>query len=157
LKLSIYRIYPISYEFQKFETYLEIDLSNSKDKRKRLLLQWATPAVALGPADESGLAHLGHLAQDKTGDPPVPHRRVAHRPNPVNRQRVAGEGGARELAMEVRVPIWGIGSGEAHRSGLARGEASRRWGTSDGRPEKSWRAPTRGSWSGDELGRRSLR
>jgi hypothetical protein len=31
---------------------------------------------------------------------------------------VAGEGGARELALEVRVPIWGIGSGGAHRGGL---------------------------------------
>jgi hypothetical protein len=28
------------------------------------------------------------------------------------------EGGARELAPEVRVPIWCIGSGEAHRGGL---------------------------------------
>jgi hypothetical protein len=31
---------------------------------------------------------------------------------------VAGEGGARELAMEVGVPIWGIGSGGAHRGRL---------------------------------------
>jgi hypothetical protein len=31
---------------------------------------------------------------------------------------VAGEGGARELALEVRVLIWGIGSGGAHRGGL---------------------------------------
>jgi hypothetical protein len=32
---------------------------------------------------------------------------------------VAGEGGARELAPEVRVSIWGIGGGGAHRGGLA--------------------------------------
>jgi hypothetical protein len=31
---------------------------------------------------------------------------------------VAGEGGVRELTPEVRVPIWGIGSGGAHRGGL---------------------------------------
>jgi hypothetical protein len=31
---------------------------------------------------------------------------------------VAGEGGARELALEVRVSIWGIGGGGAHRGGL---------------------------------------
>jgi hypothetical protein len=31
---------------------------------------------------------------------------------------VVGGGGARELALEVRVPIWGIGSGGAHRGGL---------------------------------------
>jgi hypothetical protein len=32
---------------------------------------------------------------------------------------VVGEGGAREVAEEVRVPIWGIGSGGAHRGELA--------------------------------------
>jgi hypothetical protein len=32
---------------------------------------------------------------------------------------VAGEGGAREQAPEVRVPIWGIGDGGAYRGGLA--------------------------------------
>jgi hypothetical protein len=31
---------------------------------------------------------------------------------------VAGEGGARELALEVRVLIWGIGGGGAHRGAL---------------------------------------
>jgi hypothetical protein len=30
---------------------------------------------------------------------------------------VAGEGAARELALEVRVPIWGIGGGGAHGGG----------------------------------------
>jgi hypothetical protein len=40
----------------------------------------------------------------------------------------------------------------------ARGnEAGQQWGTDDGRLEKRWRAPSRGSWSGGELGRRSLR
>jgi hypothetical protein len=111
LKLSIYRIYPVSYEFQKFETYLEIDLNNSKDKRKRLLLQWATPTVALGLAGESGLAHLGLSAWDEiVVPPPIPHRRTARQLNPTNWWRVAGEGGAGELALEVRAPIWGIGN-----------------------------------------------
>jgi hypothetical protein len=54
----------------------------------------------------------------KQGAPPIPRRHVAHRPNPTDWRRVAGEVGARELALEVRVPIWGIGSGEAHRGGL---------------------------------------
>jgi hypothetical protein len=31
---------------------------------------------------------------------------------------VGGKGGARELVPEVRVPIWGIGGGGAHRGGL---------------------------------------
>jgi hypothetical protein len=31
---------------------------------------------------------------------------------------VARGGGARELALEVGVPIWGIGNGGAHRCGL---------------------------------------
>jgi hypothetical protein len=32
---------------------------------------------------------------------------------------VAGEGGAREPALGVRVLTWGIGGGGAHRGGLA--------------------------------------
>jgi hypothetical protein len=50
------------------------------------------------------------------GAPPplIPHRRAARRPNPVDRRRVGGGGGARGLVLEVRVPIWGIGSGGAH-------------------------------------------
>jgi hypothetical protein len=43
-------------------------LNNSKDKRKIALLQWATLAVALGPAGENGLAHLGLSAE--TGELP---------------------------------------------------------------------------------------
>jgi hypothetical protein len=46
------------------------------------------------------------------------HSSPAHA-SPADRRRVAGEGGARELALEVRVQIWGIGSGGAHRGGLA--------------------------------------
>jgi hypothetical protein len=53
-----------------FETYLEIDLNNSKDRRKRALLQWATPAVVLGPASESSLAHLGLSTEMKQGSSP---------------------------------------------------------------------------------------
>jgi hypothetical protein len=54
----------------------------------------------------------------KQGSPPISHWRAARRLNPADRWRVAGGGGARELALEVRVPIWGIGSGGAHRGGL---------------------------------------
>jgi hypothetical protein len=44
-----------------------------KDKRKIALLQWATPAVALCLAGESGLVHLGLSALSaETGDPPIP-------------------------------------------------------------------------------------
>jgi hypothetical protein len=49
---------------------LEIDLNNLKDKRIMILLQWVMPAVALGPAGESGLAHLGLSARDETGELP---------------------------------------------------------------------------------------
>jgi hypothetical protein len=31
---------------------------------------------------------------------------------------VAGEGGAREQALKLKVPIWGIGGRGAHRGGL---------------------------------------
>jgi hypothetical protein len=68
--------------------------------------------VALDPLEPFGLGR-------NRGAPPIPHWRVAHRLNPVDRRRVAGEGGARELALEVRVPIWGISGGGAHRGGLA--------------------------------------
>jgi hypothetical protein len=52
--------------------------------------------------------------KQRSTPPPIPHRRVARRPNPIDRRRVAGEGGARELALEVRIPIWGIGSRGTH-------------------------------------------
>jgi hypothetical protein len=58
-------------------------------------------------------------ARPKQGSSLALHRRVAHRPNPADWRRVAGEGGAREQAPEVRVPIWGIGGGGAHCGGLA--------------------------------------
>jgi hypothetical protein len=54
----------------------------------------------------------------KSGSSPVLHRRAAHRPIPADQRRVAGEGGAREQAPEVRVPIWGIGGRGAHHGGL---------------------------------------
>jgi hypothetical protein len=38
-------------------------LNHLKDKRKTALLQWATLAVALGPASENSLAHLGLLTR----------------------------------------------------------------------------------------------
>jgi hypothetical protein len=58
-------------------------------------------------------------AWPKQGSSPVLHRCAARRPNLAEWQRAAGEGGAREQASEVRVLIWGIGSGGAHRGGLA--------------------------------------
>jgi hypothetical protein len=57
-------------------------------------------------------------ARPKQGSSPVLHRCAVRRLNPADRRRVAGEGGAREQALEVRVPIWGIGSGGAHCGGL---------------------------------------
>jgi hypothetical protein len=56
-------------------------------------------------------------ARPKQGSSPIPHRCAAHRPNLADRWRVAGEGGARELAPEVGVLIWGIGGRGAHRGG----------------------------------------
>jgi hypothetical protein len=57
---------------------LEIDLNNSKDKMKRAMLQWAAPAVALGPAGESGLANMGPSARSaeagETFPPPAQQR-----------------------------------------------------------------------------------
>jgi hypothetical protein len=62
---------------------------------------------------------LGLSARDETVEPPpIPHRRTAHQPNSVDQRRVPGGGGARELALVVRVPIWSIGSGGAHHGGL---------------------------------------
>jgi hypothetical protein len=53
-------------------------LNNSKDKRKMVLLQWATPAVALGPTGESSLTHLGLPARSaeagETFPPPAQRR-----------------------------------------------------------------------------------
>jgi hypothetical protein len=45
-------------------------------------------------------------------------RSLKHIWNPADQRRVAGEGGVRELALEMRTPIWGIGSGGAYRGGL---------------------------------------
>jgi hypothetical protein len=52
-----------------------------------------------GQLSESGLAHLGLSARGETGEWP-------------------GGGGARELALEVGVPIWGVGSGGLTVAGL---------------------------------------
>jgi hypothetical protein len=57
--------------------------------------------------------------QGSTAPPLIPHRRVVRRPNLADRQRVAGGGGAKELALEVRIPIWCKGRGRAHLGGLA--------------------------------------
>jgi hypothetical protein len=66
----------------------------------------------------------------KQGSSPVPHRHTPRRPNLVDRRLVAREGGAREVALEVRVLIWGIGGGGAHD-----GEAGWWWGRDGGKPE----------------------
>jgi hypothetical protein len=131
-------------------------LNNLKDKRKRALLQWATPAVALGPASKSSLAHLSLSAWDETGS--SPHSSPARgSPTESGRPAVSGRGrrcqgaspGGEGLDLGHRQqrgsPWWARG-----------GEAGRRWGTCDGRPEKRWRALAQGLWSGGELGRRSL-
>jgi hypothetical protein len=60
-----------------------------------------------------------HPARMKQGSSPIPHRCMARWPIPADRRQVVGEGGARELAPEVRVPIWGKGGGGAHHGGLA--------------------------------------
>jgi hypothetical protein len=95
-------------------------LNNSKDKRKRALLQWATPAMALGQSVKvAWLTWAFRPARPKQGAPPIPHLCEALRLNPVDRWRVVEEGGARELALEVRVPTWGTGGAGAHRGGHA--------------------------------------
>jgi hypothetical protein len=65
-----------------------------------------------------------------------------------------GEVGPRvgEMAGEVGDPIWSPVKEEAHQRGFTEGG-----GTTDGSLVEWWRASTRGSWSGGELGQRSLR
>jgi hypothetical protein len=113
-------------------------------------LHWATLTVALGPADENGLAQLG-LSSRSVEAGEVPHSSSA-RGSPVDsgRPAVSGQGaspGGKDPDLGHRrrrgSPWW-----------ARDGDASRRWGTSDGRPEKRWRVSARGSWSGGELGRR---
>jgi hypothetical protein len=95
-------------------------LNNSKDKRKIALLQWATLAVALGPVGKNDLAHLGLSALSvEIGE--LPHSSLAHG-SPAESGRPAASGRGRRCqgaSPEVRVPIWGIGGGGAHRGGLA--------------------------------------
>jgi hypothetical protein len=120
------------------------------------LLQWATLAVTLDPVGESGLAHLGLPAQDETWEPPIP---------PPARGQSAESGqpamSGRGRRCQVASPR-GEGPDLVHRQWTGSpwwargGEAGRRWGTGDGRPEKRWRALAQGSWSGGELRRRSL-
>jgi hypothetical protein len=120
------------------------------------LLQWATPGVALGPADENGLAHLGLSARSiETGElprsPPACGSLVD-----FGRPIMSGRGrrcqGARPIGE-------GLDLGHRRRRGSPwwahSGKAGRRWGTSNGQPKKRWRAPARGSWSSGEL-RRSM-
>jgi hypothetical protein len=115
-------------------------------------------AAALGPAGEIGLAHLGLSARSaKTGE--LPHSPPARGlPAESGRPMASGRGRRCQGASPG-----GEGPNLGHRRQRGSswwahgGEAGRWWGTGDGRPEKRWRAPTRGSWSGGELGRRSLR
>jgi hypothetical protein len=83
-------------------------------------LQFATPDVALGLAGESGLAHLGLLAWDETGEPPIP---PPTRGSPTEGASLGGEGPDLVHRQRRGSPWWAHG-----------GEAGRRWGTGDGRP-----------------------
>jgi hypothetical protein len=103
-------------------------LNNSKDKRKIALLQWPTLAIALGPSDENGLAHLGLSARYvKTGEFPhsPPGRGLpadSGRPAVSGRGRrcqgASPEGEGPDLGHRRRrgSPWWARG-----------GDASRRW------------------------------
>jgi hypothetical protein len=75
--------------------------------------------VPHGPAGESSLAQLGLLTWDETGEPPIPPP-ARGSPAESGRSVVSGRGSRCQGASpEVRVPIWCIGSGGAHRDGLA--------------------------------------
>jgi hypothetical protein len=113
--------------------------------------------VALGPAGESGLAHLGPPARDETGEPPIP---PPARDSPAEFDRPAASGRGRRCqgaspGGEVPDLVHWQWRGSPWRA--RDGEAGRRWGTGNGRPEKRWRTSARCSWSSGELGRRSLR
>jgi hypothetical protein len=63
-----------------------------------------------------------------------------------------------EMAGEVGDPIWSPVKEEAHQRGFTTATRARggEGGITSGRPEEWWRAPARRSWSGGELGWRSL-
>jgi hypothetical protein len=96
-------------------------------------MQWATPAVALGPPGASGLAHLGLPAWDKTGEPPIPS---LARGSPAESGRPVASGRGRRCQG---ANPGGEGPDLVHRQ--RRGspwqdhgsEAGRRWGTGDDR------------------------
>jgi hypothetical protein len=123
------------------------------------LLQWATPTVALGPAAESVLAHMGLSAREEAGELPPPPHSSAARSSPIESGRPATSGRGRRCQGDSP---GGEGPNLGHRWRRVSpwwahsGGAGRQWGTGDGGPEKRWRKPARGSWSGGELGRRSL-
>jgi hypothetical protein len=154
LKLKFYQVYSIPYKFQKFK----LNLNNSNDKRKIALLQWATQTVALGPAGKNGLAQLGLSARSaEAGELP---RSSPARGSPADSGRPAASDRGRRCqgaSPGGKDPDLGHRQRWGSPWWARDGDASRRWGIGDGRPEKRWRAPTRGSWSGGELGRRSLR
>jgi hypothetical protein len=111
-----------------------------------------------GPAGENGLAQLGLLAGSAEGGELPCSSPARGLQADSGRPAVSGRGrmcqGASPGGKDPDLGHW------RRRGSLwwARdGDASRRWGTGDDRPEKRWRAPARGSWSGGELGRRSLR
>jgi hypothetical protein len=115
-------------------------------------------AVALVLAGENGLAHLGLSARStETGELP---RSSSTQDSPAESGRsVASDRGRRCQGVSPG----GEGPNLGHRRWRGSpwwahgGDASQQWGTGDGRPEKRWRAPARGSWSGGELRQRSLR
>jgi hypothetical protein len=133
-------------------------LNNSKDKRKTTLLQWATPAVALGPAGENGLAQLGLLARSAEAEELPRSSPARGSPADSGQPETSGQGRRCQGASPGgKDPDFGHRRWRGSPWWARDGDASRWWGTDDGRPEKRWRAPTQGLWNDSELGRSSLR
>jgi hypothetical protein len=139
-----YRIYPVSYEFQKFETYLKIDLNNSKIKERGHCCNGLHPLWRFAQPVKAAWPTWAFQPGTKQGSPP-PHSPPARgSPAKSGRPAVSGRGGgARELALEVRVPTWCIGSRGAHRGGLAAAKQ-----VSGGEPATASRRRGGGHWLG---------
>jgi hypothetical protein len=103
------------------------------------LLEWAKPTWP----QPSWPSPQGLSARGRSRGVPIPHRRVARQPNPEDRRQVAGEGSAKEVALEMMVPIWGIGDGGAHRGELVAAKQ-----VSGGEPVMAGRRRGGGRWLG---------
>jgi hypothetical protein len=112
-------------------------------------LQWDTLAVALGPTGENGLAQLGLSTRSaETGELP---RSSPVRGSSAGSGRLAASGRARRCqgaSPGGKDPDLGHRRRRGSPWWARDGDTSRRLGTGDGRPEKRWRAPAWGSWSG---------